>query len=74
MSRSPATASRVPTPEQPAGDAPARTAATRISEIDALRGFALLGICMVNAPVLAGASDLGTQPGAPSPTTSRPGS
>ncbi|TRO56030.1 DUF418 domain-containing protein [Streptomyces sp. IB201691-2A2] len=32
-----------------------RSTVGRITEIDALRGFALLGICMVNAPVIAGA-------------------
>lgn len=37
----------------------------RLVQIDALRGFALLGICMVNAPVLAGAWTL--TPGAAAP-------
>ncbi|QXE35442.1 DUF418 domain-containing protein [Streptomyces sp. GMY02] len=39
---------------------------SRLPQIDALRGFALLGICVVNAPVIAGAWILaegaGTQP------------
>ncbi|MEU9271474.1 DUF418 domain-containing protein [Streptomyces sp. NPDC048251] len=34
----------------------------RIPQIDALKGFALLGICVVNAPVLAGAWDLTSGP------------
>ncbi|MCX5372125.1 DUF418 domain-containing protein [Streptomyces sp. NBC_00103] len=37
----------------------------RLVQVDALRGFALLGICMVNAPVLAGAWTLA--PGAAAP-------
>ncbi|MGW0872166.1 DUF418 domain-containing protein [Streptomyces sp. NPDC002740] len=36
----------------------------RLPQIDALRGFALLGICMVNAPVLAGAWTLAAGPAA----------
>ncbi|MDR6981210.1 uncharacterized protein J2X68_007952 [Streptomyces sp. 3330] len=35
----------------------------RIPQIDALKGFALLGICVVNAPILAGAWDLTSGPG-----------
>ncbi|MEV0185814.1 DUF418 domain-containing protein [Streptomyces sp. NPDC050625] len=36
--------------------------AARIAEIDALRGFALLGICLVNAQVIAGVDVLPTGP------------
>ncbi|MEU6602925.1 DUF418 domain-containing protein [Streptomyces flaveolus] len=52
------------TPTGPRDGAAAKTGTTRIPEIDVLRGFALLGICMVNAPVIAGAWNLGSQPGA----------
>jgi uncharacterized protein len=31
----------------------------RIRSLDALRGFALLGVCLVNAPLLAGVRDMG---------------
>ncbi|MFD9286361.1 DUF418 domain-containing protein [Streptomyces mirabilis] len=34
----------------------------RLPQIDALRGFALLGICMVNAPIISGAWHLATDP------------
>ncbi|MFJ3671043.1 DUF418 domain-containing protein [Streptomyces sp. NPDC090106] len=36
----------------------------RLSQVDVLRGFALLGVCMVNAPVLAGAWTLPEGPDA----------
>ncbi|MFJ2257228.1 DUF418 domain-containing protein [Streptomyces sp. NPDC087844] len=37
---------------------------SRLPQIDVLRGFALLGICMVNAPVLAGAWSVTAGPAA----------
>lgn len=50
-------------PEYPGGAAPG-SSADRVPQVDVLRGFALLGVLLVNAPVIAGAWNLGSQPGA----------
>lgn len=58
---------REPSPrplEHRADRAASRPGSVRIPEVDVIRGFALLGILLVNAPVIAGAYGLGSQPGA----------
>lgn len=47
---------------KPAPESGMERTAARIQEIDALRGFALLGICLVNAQVIAGVYGLPTGP------------
>ncbi|MCX4564514.1 DUF418 domain-containing protein [Streptomyces phaeochromogenes] len=64
VNRPPSAAPAGTKPEDPADGAPVRFDPNRVPAVDVLRGFALLGVCMVNAPVIAGAWNLGSQPGA----------